>query len=272
MGVAYGLSIFGPGLGPGLLDDADERFPAVVVDHRSDPMPDEHEMLDDRRAKLRFSDGVRWATMERAPARATYWGPAPPPDELLHPFLGAVGSVFARWHRREAFHGGALVIKGAAWALLGRSDAGKSSLLAAHAARGGAVLSDDVVVADGRRAFAGPRCIDLRAPLPDGLGRRLDMSDARGGTRRRVRLGDLDACVPLGGWVFIDWGDELELTRLPAQVALSRLAGWRSLKQIESDPAVMLDLAGLPAFDLRRPRSWDALMPTLDALIEAVSV
>ncbi len=269
VGIAYGLELSGWELGADLLERGSEEFPSVAVQQRQGPMPSGAQQLDELGAKLSLLDGERWVTLDRASGRATFWGPPLNPDELVHPWLWPVASVFARWYGREAFHGGALIQADSAWAVLGPKESGKSTLLAAHAARGGAVLSDDLVVTDGSLAFTGPRCIDLRQPLPPPLDTRLAFTPARDHTRRRVALAPLPASVPLAGWVFVSWGPSLAINRLSATEALGRLARWRAWTQLESDSAVMLKLASIPAFELRRPRSWDSLEPGLDLMLNA---
>jgi hypothetical protein len=48
---------------------------------------------------------------------------------------------------------------------------------------------------------------------------------------------------------------------------LERLAGQRAW-QGETEALVLLDLALFPAFELRRPRSWELVPPTVDAVLE----
>ena len=271
VGVAYGLEFLGAGLGAGLLDVGLDGYPGVRIEQRPGPMPAGGEELDQDHARLRLLDGFRWLTIDRVRRHAVYWGPPLTPDELVHPWLWPAASVVSRWHGREAFHGGALVTAGGAWALLGAKEAGKSTLLAAYAARGGAVLADDLVVTDGTKAFAGPRCIDLRAPLPASVPNAFLYGHSRSNTRRRVALAPLPAALPLAGWVFIGWGERLELRRVPGPEALARLARWRAWSTLRSDPSMMLTLAGLPAFELSRPRAWEALDPALDLLLKRVA-
>jgi hypothetical protein len=206
--------------------------------------------------------------MDRAGACAVFKGPRIPPDELVHPYLWPVASVFSRWHGREAFHAGALVLAGGAWALIGAKGGGKSSLLAAHALAGGEVLSDDLVVVEDERAFAGPRCIDLRRALPlqDSSG----LTSTRGGTRLRMGLGAIAPALPLRGWIFLTWGQTTELRRVSASTCLARLARWRAWGELASDAPHLLALAGLPAYELTRERRWASLAPSL-ALIERLT-
>lgn len=209
--------------------------------------------------------------MSRAGATAIYSGPPLSPDELVHPYLCPTAAVFSRWQGREAFHAGALIVNGGAWALLGPKEAGKSTLLAAHAARGGQVLADDLVVVDHDLAFAGPRAIDLRSPPLDEFASETSVTPARSGSRWRVTLRDIAPSVPLLGWVFLRWGETFELSPMRPSESLGRLAGWRAWRQLASDPAQMLTLAGLPAFSLSRLRKRAALNQALDQLTETLA-
>lgn len=68
-------------------------------------------------------------------------------DELLRLYL--LGSVLgALWHQRGLLplHAGAVDVQGSAWAFVGQSGAGKSSLVVAMAACGAGYLCDDVCV------------------------------------------------------------------------------------------------------------------------------
>lgn len=222
--------------------------------------------LDGDRGVLLLADG-RHLAVDRAAGTATFSGPHLSPDQLAHPHLGPVATVFNRWAAREAFHAGAVLVGGQAWGVLGPRTAGKSSLLAALAERGASVLSDDIVVTDGEVAYAGPRCLDLRQPLP---GSGLATTPARSGTRLRVALPPVADRVPLGGWVFLGWG-ESSLAGVAPDLLLRRLAVWRAWRALPSDPVTLLRLATLSAWDLTRPRAWSAVPATLDRLLDTLS-
>ena len=172
----YGLHLTGVS-GAGLLPapTADAARPRVVIRHaRQDPEPG------CMRAVLDLP-GRRQLLFSRGEGTATFTGPrprrrtgAPPP--------GRRSIVFSRWPRglpRRAFVFGSL-----AWAVVGGREAGKSSLLAALAARDLPVLADDLVISDSHQAFCGPRTIDLRqlapgatAPVTPGPGRQPPPAD-----------------------------------------------------------------------------------------------
>lgn len=203
------------------------------------------------------------------------------PDSLAHPYLGLPAALFAHWSGKEAVHAAGAVVEGRAWGLVGNSEHGKSSLAGAFLAAGHSVLVDDLFVTDGTHAFAGPRCIDLR----DGVGARLGLSlptqRARSNTRDRVRLPPMNGRVPVGGFVHLAWSENGEgptMKKLRVDERLKRLHDARSLSYLNAFRAhgeLMLDLAALPAWELRRPRDWakadEATELLVDTLAKAVA-
>jgi hypothetical protein len=218
--------------------------------------------LDANRGVRVLSDG-RLLALDRRQGSATFFGAPLTGDLLAHPYLGPVATTFNRWAGREAFHGGAFVKADRVWAVLGPRTAGKSSLLAVLASQAVPVLADDILVTDQSGAFAGPRCVDLRHPIP---GKALDTRPVRARTRLRLALPPIPGRLPLGGWLFLRWGDGLMLTPVGAPELLARLAARRSWPQLPSDPATMLAIAAVPAWDLTRPRDWRALDDTCQLL------
>ncbi len=140
--------------------------------------------------------------------------------------------------------------------------------MAGLAQAGMTVLSDDIVITDGVDAFAGPRCIDLRTPVP---GMTLAAASARLGTRFRLRLPRAPAQLPLGGWIFLHWGAEVSMQHCPPAIALARLAAWRGRRGLATDPGMMLELAARPAWDLVRPANWDEFDRTTEALTRTLA-
>ncbi|MGC5290929.1 hypothetical protein [Micromonospora sp. DT231] len=263
----YGLRVHG-------LDEVSELppaegaalgWPAVRVGQVDVPPPPPVP-LDDRRGTRILADG-RTLAVDRLRGTATFYGPPLAADVLAHPYLAPVATTVNRWAGRETFHSGAFLLAGRAWAVLGPRTAGKSSLLAALAARGVPILTDDILVVDGVDAFAGPRCVDLRQPVP-GVG--LPTRPVRAGDRLRVALPPIAPHVRLGGWLFLRWGATVTLPRLPGAALLARLARQRSFGQLPSDPAALLSLAALPAWELTRPRDWAALDDTHRLLADTV--
>ena len=267
---AYGLRILGAGGAEAALAPVPEHWPAVELSVEVGELGAHEEHLDDERARIRLRTGG-WVEIERYPGRARFFVPAAlTPDELVHPFLAPVATVLSYWHGRESLHGGGIALGETVWGMVGGRHGGKSSLLAALAARGVDVVSDDVLVLEQARVFTGPRTVDLREDAAAALGLGADIGVA--GTRRRWRLAlpQLDRELSLGGWVFVEWADETELRRLPASGTFVRLAGNRGISAPPRDPAVFLQLSALPAWELRRPRSWSAMPDVLELLLEAL--
>jgi len=243
---------------------ADTARPRVVIRHAGqDPEP---EGMDDQRAVLGLP-GLRQLVLRRGEDTATFTGPRLSHDELIHPYLGAAASVFSRWHGREVYHAGAFVCGGAAWAVVGGREAGKSSLLAALAARGWPVLADDLVITDGHQAFCGPRTIDLRRLAPGALA---PVTPVRGGSRWRLALPSLPGAVPLGGWIYLRWRTDVTMHPVPASGSLARLAARRTWPALPSDPQTLLALAARPGWDLGRPADWTRMDQTVDLMLQTL--
>jgi hypothetical protein len=237
-----------------LLSKADESSPALHT-------------LDDRHSVRRLADG-RVLALSRGDSTATFYGPPLDPGVLAHPYLGPVATTFNRWLGRESFHAGAFVVNDRAYVVLGPRTAGKSSLLAALAARQLPIISDDIVVTDGRDAFAGPRCIDLRERLP---GAGAAVVRARDDSRWRMLLPAISRRVTLGGWIYLRWGSRMSMQRVPPRELLRRLAAGRAGPGLASDPSVLLSLAALGSWDLERRQDWSQLDAVLDQLVATVS-
>ena len=259
----YGLHVTGLA-GAGLLPA--EGLGLLRVDVRHAQQAREPACIDTERAVLDLPED-RQLLLQRNHGTATFTGRPLAPDELVHPYLGAAASVFSRWAGREVFHAGAFICGGLAWAVVGGREAGKSSLLAALAARQLPVLADDLVITDGQDGFCGPRTIDLRRPIP---GSGVPVMPARGASRWRISLPPLRRVVPLGGWIYLRWSAEVAMSVVPASVSLARLARWRAWPALPSDPAALLALAALPAWHLERPADWACLDGTLDLMFQTI--
>jgi hypothetical protein len=269
---AYGLQLTGLEDADSLLAAASPDWPHVEVSVVASELQTDREQLDDDRGRLRLKTGG-WIELRRDPGRAHYVVPAPlTTDALVHPYLAPAAAVFAHWHGREGLHAGALALGAIAWGVVGDRLGGKSSLLAALALRGSDVVCDDVLVVDrDLTAYAGPRTIDLREDAATALA--AGEAIGTGGTRARwrLRLEALDRPLTLGGWVFTAWADELELRRLTAPETLASLYRNRSIRLPPKDPAWFLQLSALPAWELRRPRSWASLPATVEVLLGALA-
>lgn len=273
----YGLRFPGLAGTPGLpvATPDDPAGPAVIVRQVDAPGPAEVPIGPRPVRSVRtLTDGrvldIDPATRSgRVDGTATLHGPVLEPADLAHPYLTPIASAFSRWNGREAFHSGVFGLHGRAWIARGVRTAGKSSLMAALAGQGCTVLADDMAMTDGDVVHSGPRSIDLREPVP---GVDLPHRPARGGTRRRLLLPEAPRSLPLGGWLFLHWTDDptsdVELRPIAPGAVLSRLARTRAYADWDSDPSQLLSLALRPAFDLRRPRRWDAVPEVMAALDE----
>jgi hypothetical protein len=180
----------------------------------------------------------------------------PTSDALVHPHLAAAAAGRNRLLGRDVLHAGAVLVDGVAWALAGTNEAGKTTLLAALAALGQPVLSDDLLVLERGMAFAGPRCADLREPTP--LVGLAPPRPVRGGERWRILLPPAPASAPLAGFVFLAWDHAPPVLRtLGASERMRRLAPLRRWPFLPDRPTGLLDLATLPANELSRPHDSD---------------
>jgi hypothetical protein len=190
-------------------------------------------------------------------------------DEFVRPYLDNCFTAFSRWEGREVFHAGGFVTAAGAWAVVGESRAGKSTLLAALLQAGCGVLADDLLVVDDERAYAGPRCVDLRAGAVDLLGLADRVRPARRGTAQRLPLPPMEPAAPFRGWVFLKWSAERGAVRLPPSDCLARVTGLRMWADAPTDPRRLLRFASLPAFELRRPPGEPDLGPVVEELLRA---
>src|SRR4051794_10538170 len=208
--------------------------------------------------------------LERATARLTLRSERPiPEDELVHPWLTPGAALFARWHGREAFHGGAFVAGDRAGAGFAGEGGGKSTVLAWLVTHGPGVVSGALGGIGADCVFAGPRCVDLRPGTAEALGMS-GLSLARAASRRRVVLEPVPAALPLAGLVYLAWGDEVEVASVSLAERIPRLREQNGFADAPAGEAALLDLAVLPTLELRRPHSFHALGESAEALLAAV--
>ncbi len=262
---AYGLAVEGLDSERHLLVPAAANWPSVRISVDPPEAEDRTVLLTDCLA--RYPDRIGGhAVVDRNEGSVRFGGRRrPSSDELVHPRLGMLGAVYAQWLNRAAFHAGAFVAGGRAWAVVGERAHGKSTVIAALALAGLTVLGDDTLVLDGLDCLAGVRCVDLRGDAAAHLGCVQDAAPVRRGTRRRLRLGPAKRETPLGGWLYLAWADQLSVRPVPAAERVQRIArrrGWH--RRGVSDPAQVLELASLPAWELRRPRDWSLIGETVD--------
>jgi hypothetical protein len=263
---AYGLRLEGLDAAARLLSGAEPSWPRLLVEARAEPMTEGPDELTPDHASFRLRTGGR-VDVDRDEGRAVISTSRPLGAlEIVHPYLAPIAAVMAYWLGRESFHGGAARFGDAAWGILGERDSGKSTLLAQLGRSGTDVISDDQLVVEDEVCFAGPRSIDLRR----GAAERFEETDELGvvGARERwrVQLGPVPTQLRLGGWIYLEWGDELALVEVSGSQRLELLGRHRGLTIPSRDPSRLLDLAALPSFVLRRPKEWSSLAPGADLL------
>ena len=239
----------------------------VAVDRRVGRVPACPDRIDQAEARFCLVGGGG-LHVQRVDRRAVLTSPEPmSDDELLHPYLAPIGAAFAWWSGHEALHAGAVILGGRAWAIVGEKGAGKSTLLAALALTKHAIVTDDMLVIAEGMALAGPRCVDLResAARHLGVGRHTLRPPE---PRWRLDLQPVPAASPVAGWIFLSWGDDSEVTPIAASELLPRLAANRSMHVEPRNPAELLDLATLPAWEVRRPAHWAGLFPVIDLILD----
>jgi hypothetical protein len=209
--------------------------------------------------------------IDRDSASATVTAPHELSDDaLLHPYLAAVGSTFAVWRGRLALHAGAFVANGTAWGVIGDTQAGKSTLLGMLAFDAVPIVTDDMLVLEHGRAFAGPRTVDLRPDAADALGMGTWHRSHPKRERWRVRLPAVDAEVPLRGFFFLAWGSAVGLRRVPPSERLRRLLPQSAWPAWHHDPSRFVELASLPAWELVRPRDFAYTKEIVETVLDAV--
>jgi hypothetical protein len=267
---AYGLAVAGLEDHKDLLVPAAEHWPQVRVSWLPGGPSRPPSSISEARAVYPF-DGGGHAVVDRVHGTATFVTPKrPTTDELLHPRLAMVGAVCAGWLGSDAFHAGAFAHRGRAWGVVGDGKEGKSTLLATLHVMGVDIVADDTLIIRDGLCLSGARCIDLRDDVPERLGLSDCVVSVRGGQRRRLSLGPPPPAVALGGWVFLRWAEDVVLEPISTAARLERigrLRGWH--RRGATGPTRLLELASLPAWELRRPRDLE-LMPEVVRLLEGV--
>lgn len=264
---AYGLRLKGVDAAAALLVRADRDWPTFELDARLGSAAGRRETVTESRAELRLRNGGE-IVIERAEGRITFRTPLElRPDEIVHPYLAPAAAVIGHWLGRESLHAGAFTVDGGVWALLGEREAGKSSTLAHLSVQGHGVVCDDMLVLDRTTPLAGPRSLDLRRETAEhlGVGEPLGVVGAR--ERWRITLEPVPERLPLRGCIFLDWGDRVEAARVSPSERLPRLFRHRGVRLPPGDPAALLELASLPAWELLRPRGLASIEATAVRLL-----
>jgi hypothetical protein len=265
---AYGLRVEGVEPARDLLVEAEPAWPRVALSSRVEQSTADREWVKPDAALLRLKTGGH-IELDRGKGEATFVVDRPlSAEELVHPYLAPVASVMAHWCGRESVHAGAFVGAEGVIGVVGDRESGKSSTLARLALNGVEIVCDDLLVLEGTSVLAGPRSLDLREEPAQRLGVGASIGQAGARERWRVRLRDIPRDLPMAGWVHLAWGDRVEAVPLKGADRVARLLVHRGARLPSAEPSVLLDLASLPSWEVRRPRVWGSLGETADCLRE----
>jgi hypothetical protein len=243
-----------------LLIPAEPDWPAFELFNRVEDGPfSPLEHVGPAHAELRLRTGGR-ILIDRDRGRAEFVTPRPlGSEELVHPYLAPVASIVAHWFARESVHAGAFALEGRVWGVVGDRESGKSSTLARLALDGVTVVSDDLLVLEGTKVFAGPRAIDLREEPAARLDVGVSIGVAGARERWRLRLEPVPGELRLAGWIHLAWGDRVEAVPVEGRQRIERLLDQRGARLPSLAPEILLELASLPSWEVRRPQVWDSL-------------
>jgi len=275
----YGLRIHAPELHEhiegSLLVEARASWPDWEIGYDplvdwSDDHPPVIESWSDDHALL-ATQPTGFIVIDRVAARTTLHLPEPPTGAtILHPYLASTGVVAGHWLGRAPFHAGAFILDGRAWGVLGAREMGKTSLLMSLHRSGIPVMADDLLVVDGPTAYSGPRCLDLRQSAAERFEAGDYLGVVGGRERWRVTLPPVPPDVPFGGWVLLDWTDDLEIHRAPASVAIGALLANAGLTAPGVPTQGLLDLLAFPMIRFGRPRDWAQVDASMAGLLQVV--
>ncbi len=269
---AYGFRIGGVGEAGALLNDVPGDWPEIEIRQESGPAEATELRVGTDDADLALITGGR-VLITRQPPAAVFAVPVPLTiEEMVHPYLAPVASVHAVWRGWLPYHSGGVVVAGRVWGIVGGREVGKSSLAASFAVRGLPVVTDDVLVVDEDHfVYAGPRTLDLRRSAASHFGVGQDLGIVGRRERWRLNLEPVADRLPLGGWVFPAWGDEIRVERSGVANRLRCLAESRSVGGPDTNPKQLLRLTGLPAFNFVRPVDWDKNEEGVESLIRVLT-
>jgi hypothetical protein len=189
-------------------------------------------------------------------------------EAVLHPGLVPVAAVVSWWKGRACIHASAIVAGGEVWALLADRGGGKSTTAALLGRRAHGLFTDDMLIVEGTRCFAGPPSVDLRADASQQLG---GASVGRIGRRERWRMA-LPGSTPeaaLGGLIELVWTDgPASVEELDLQHRME-LVGRHASMPIDGEQ--LLALASRPALRFARPRSLDQADTGIELLERAIT-
>lgn len=207
--------------------------------------------------------------MVRTPPGAILATPQPlTPEALAHPYLAPIAAAHASWRGWLAIHGGGIVVGGVIWGVTGPRNSGKSSFLAACAARGIPVVADDLMVIDGDIVHPGPRSVDLRPDAAEQLGLGSDIGVVGNRPRFRLELPPVEGTPSFAGWIFLAWGPDISMSEVAAGDRVRRLRPKNAVPGLPPHPTAFLRSVGKPCFSLHRPRAWAYSAAAVDQVVE----
>ena len=263
---AYGLTITGLEPRSDLRLSEPVDWPSLHVSQTPQPYPGEDHGVTEEGAVLRRYYGTITVVRELA-SLTVHTAPTMSEDDLVHPCLWAPAAIFARWHGHETVHGGGFLDDdGAAWVVIGDTADGKTTLLAGLALAGRSILSDDLIVLDGNRCLAGPRCLDLRPEqsrhwTSPKAQRRCAPPSAVGYTCHPSHQ-----APPCEGSC-VSAGRPAARQQRSRQRALDGARGQRRVLELGADPLHLLKLASEPMLRVIRPRALDTLAEGCEELV-----
>jgi hypothetical protein len=188
-------------------------------------------------------------------------------EAVLHPGLVPGAAVVNSWKGRACVHAAAVTAGGGVWALLADRGGGKSTTAALLAGRAHAFFTDDMLIVEGTRCFAGPASVDLREDASEELG---GASIGVIGERERWRkpVPGAPAEAPLGGLIELVWTDGAASVDELDLADRIELAGRHLSMPVDGEH--LLALASRPALRFARPLNLDGAATGLELLRQAI--
>ncbi|MBE7191253.1 MAG: hypothetical protein INR66_02070 [Gordonia polyisoprenivorans] len=254
-----------------LVSDVPAAWPEWSLIRRDEPeQGDVVVRVDEASAVLRHLPRGH-SEIDRARCLTTIFNAQQGDQALTHPLLASTAIVTADWSGRVALHGGAFVAPdGRAWGVLGDRGAGKSSLVGWCVANGMTIVTDDIIVTDGARVLAGPRCLDLRAGAAQHFGMGTDIGVVGRRRRWRVRTEMCAPSYPLGGWVVPQWSSGIEAHDVEVGERAATINPYRAIFIRQQHPIAWMGVFAKRLVHFSRPQSWARIDEAMEVLIASI--
>jgi hypothetical protein len=253
-----------------LIDVGPEAPPVPVEWHTGEP-GEPYEIVTPDRVGLGTPGSSGFEVRRDPPSIQFDFAQPPVPGSLVHPLLTIPISVLARWRGDVTLHAGAFEAGGAAWAMVGMREAGKSTTLASIGQRGHPVVADDLLTIAGTQVWAGPHCVDLRPDVAARFPEARRLGEIGGRVRHRLSTPPGAPTLPLGGLFLLDWheGTSVAVEPLPRRELLRLLYAQEYIGLLgPADPVKILALLTRPAWRVVRPRDWDKTDELVDRILD----